>query len=611
MAVIFVFGLLLPSYMSKKKASEAPTEQGEDVEKGQKKGEKAADHQPGSEGQGEGDHQPGSEGGSEGEGEEGEAGEAEEGQGPAKPELPDYPEEKVKLETPHVKAVFSTRGGTLVRYELLDHHYYLEKEKKNQDLVSQLPETGARLNQLLFRAESAKAPVPDNLAYRVLKQTDDTAVFVSEVGPWRIKRWTRIFDDYRLNVATTITNIGDEPAAIKPFFEIQSYKEQKKAKGILGWLNPSRDIPGGLCNLAGETEHKDIGKLQKEKLTRAGEILFTAVDELYFMSSLIPVKGKKKAGGDAALAADQAASFGCTVSVDENKVIRAQLFRAESNLAPGESTTLRAISYMGPKEYNRLSDFGYMLKTAINFGWFGSLSIFFLATLKTLYGWVGNWGLAIILLTLVIKLILLPLTHWSYVSMRNMAAVKPLIDEINKKFSAPEDREKKNQAMLELYKTHKINPMMGCFPMLLQMPIWISLYSMLARSVELYHTPFFLWITDLSQRDPYFILPVVLGGSMFVQQKLTPTTADSQQAKMLMYFMPVMFTGFMLFLPAGLNLYILVSTVLTILQQKLLYKPKVATTVDKKVQLMADLDQKELSNLKKDKSRKSKDGKRN
>lgn len=604
MAVIFVFGLLLPSYMSKKKQAETPTAQEEKKET--KPGTKTAEGKD--EGAAEGEPANGTEGEGKAEGETGDG----KGQETGKPPLPDYPEEKVKLETPLVTAVFSTRGGSLVRYELLDHHYYLEKDRKNQDLVSRLPESGAGLPQLLFRAESASAPVPDDLAYRVLKQTDDTAVFVSEYGPWRIKRWVRIFDGYMLNVATTITNVGQEPAGIKPFFEVQSYKEQKKATGILGWLNPSRDIPGGLCNLAGETEHKDIGKLQKEKLSRAGEILFTSVDELYFTSSLIPVKGKKKAGGgDSVLASDQTGSFGCTVSVDENQVIRAQLFRAESNLAPGESTTLRAISYMGPKEYNRLSDFGYMLKTAINFGWFGSLSIFFLGTLKWLYSWAGNWGLAIILLTLVIKIILLPLTHWSYVSMRNMAAVKPLIDEINKKFGAPEDREKKNQAMLELYKTHKINPMMGCFPMLIQMPIWIALYSMLARSVELYHTPFFLWITDLSQRDPYFILPVVLGASMFIQQKLTPTTADSQQAKMLMYFMPIMFTGFMLFLPAGLNLYILVSTVLTILQQKLLYKPKVATTVDKKVQLMADIDQKELSTLKKDKARKSKDGKRN
>jgi YidC/Oxa1 family membrane protein insertase len=143
---------------------------------------------------------------------------------------------------------------------------------------------------------------------------------------------------------------------------------------------------------------------------------------------------------------------------------------------------------------------------------------------------------------------------------------------------------------MALYKTHKINPLMGCFPMLLQMPIWIALYRMLANSVELYRTPLILWISDMSQPDPYFVLPLVLGASMFLQQKLTPTTADSQQAKMMMYMMPIMFTFFMLMLPAGLNLYILVNTVLTIAQQKLLYRPKVVTAEASKVQLMSEME---------------------
>jgi YidC/Oxa1 family membrane protein insertase len=226
--------------------------------------------------------------------------------------------------------------------------------------------------------------------------------------------------------------------------------------------------------------------------------------------------------------------------------------------------------------------------------------------LKTFYSWFGNWGLAIIFLTFIIKLVLLPLTHWSYVSMRNLSAIKPLIDDINRRYNAPEDREKKNQAILELYKTHKINPMMGCFPMLLQMPIWIALYQMLARSVELYHSKFFLWIDDLSQRDPYFVLPLVLGASMFVQQKMTPTTADSQQAKMMLYFMPAMFTVFMLMLPSGLNLYILVSTILTIIQQKFMYKPKVVTASEANVKLMADIDNKEVSAITRSKKRRNK-----
>ena len=582
MAVIFVFGVLIPSFMEKGKkgepsgqtTSEKTTTGGGKKEAGAPQ-EKEATPEKGAE-----ETPPAAE---------------------AKPALPSYPEEKVTLRTPLVKAVFSTKGAALVSYELLDTHYDVDKGGRNQDLVTRDPVDGSPLRQIGFLGESPGGRVPEDLGYRIGKVTEDTVLFVSEVGPWRVTRWYRMFDGYKINTSTTVTNIGSAPASLKPAMVVRSYKEEKKISGIMAWLNPSRDIPSGLCNLAGDTERKEIKKLRGEKLSQAGEILFTAVDDLYFMATLIPVKPPRTGGGDSALAADQGASSGCVVSADEQGIIEARLTRAESNLAPGQSTTMGAISYMGPKEYTRLSDFGYELRTAINFGWFGALAIFFLAVLKVLHGWVVNWGLAIILLTVIVKVVLMPLTHWSSVSMRNMTAVKPLIDEINKRYSAPADREKKNQAMMELYKAHKINPAMGCLPMLLQMPIWIALYSMLARSVELYHTPFFLWIGDLSQRDPYFVLPILLGGSMFLQQKMMPTTTDSQQAKMMMYFMPVMFTGFMLFLPAGLNLYILVSTVLTIVQQQVMYKPKVATAPEKKVQLLAEIDQREL---KKDKARK-------
>ena len=181
--------------------------------------------------------------------------------------------------------------------------------------------------------------------------------------------------------------------------------------------------------------------------------------------------------------------------------------------------------------------------------------------------------------------------------MQKMQGLKPLIDDLNRKYPEPEDKEKKSKELMRLYSTHKINPFTGCFPMLLQMPIWISLYRMLGASVELYRTPLFLWIKDMSQPDPWFVLPIVLGGSMFAQQKLTPTTADAQQAKMMLWMMPIMFTVFMLFLPAGLCLYILVNTVLTVAQQQLLYRPKALQSGTKSaasVTLMSEMDPAEV-----------------
>jgi YidC/Oxa1 family membrane protein insertase len=154
--------------------------------------------------------------------------------------------------------------------------------------------------------------------------------------------------------------------------------------------------------------------------------------------------------------------------------------------------------------------------------------------------------------------------------MQRMASLKPMMEELKVKYG--KDKERLNQEMMNLYKREKVNPLGGCLPMLLQMPIWIALYRTIYSAVDLYQAPLGLWITDLSAPDPYFVLPLVLGVSMFVQQKLSPTTMDSAQAKMMLYMMPAMFTVFMLFLPSGLNLYILVNTVLSLAQQWYLKK---------------------------------------
>jgi YidC/Oxa1 family membrane protein insertase len=188
-----------------------------------------------------------------------------------------------------------------------------------------------------------------------------------------------------------------------------------------------------------------------------------------------------------------------------------------------------------------------------------------LHVLKWCHAMVPSWTLAIILLTVLVKLLLLPLTQKSYSQMQRMSSLKPQMDALREKYG--KDKNRLNQEMMNLYKREKVNPLGGCFPMLLQMPIWIALYRTIYSSAELYQAPMGLWIQDLSAPDPWFVMPLVLGVLMFLQQKMTPTATDSQQAKMMLYIMPVMFTVFMLFLPAGLNLYILVNTILSLAQQ--------------------------------------------
>ena len=235
-------------------------------------------------------------------------------------------------------------------------------------------------------------------------------------------------------------------------------------------------------------------------------------------------------------------------------------------LEAGRDHLVRTAVYMGPKDLDAMHAFGHQATAAVDLGWFTFIAEGLVWLLRSIFNLVGNWGLAIVLLTFLVKLVLYPLTAASFKNMAKMSELKPHLDAINAKYG--DDREAKGQATMALYREHKVNPFAGCLPMLLQMPIWFALYQSLSTNLELYHSPFALFWTDLSARDPYFVLPLLLGVLMFVQQKLTPTASmDPQQAKVMLYMMPIMITGFMLFLPAGLCLYMVTNSVLSISQQ--------------------------------------------
>ncbi|HEX7487452.1 MAG TPA: membrane protein insertase YidC, partial [Anaeromyxobacteraceae bacterium] len=229
--------------------------------------------------------------------------------------------------------------------------------------------------------------------------------------------------------------------------------------------------------------------------------------------------------------------------------------------------------FAGPKQLDLLRGYGRELETAVDYGAITNLFAFFarilLSVMRALEGVVRNWGLAIILLTVLVKALLYPLTAKSMQSMNEMRKLQPEIEKLKAKHG--EDKEKLNQAVMQLYQQHKVNPLGGCLPMLIQMPIWFALYATLQTSVELYREPF-LWLKDLTQFDPYYILPLAMGSSSFLMQKISPQPADNAQAKMLLYFMPIFFTFIMLRLPAGLTLYILVNNVLSIAQQQWLMR---------------------------------------
>lgn len=231
---------------------------------------------------------------------------------------------------------------------------------------------------------------------------------------------------------------------------------------------------------------------------------------------------------------------------------------------PGQQGAVSAGFYAGPKDQYRLAEISPYLDLSVDYGWLWWIAQPLFWLLIKIHGFVGNWGVAIILLTVLIKTVFFKLSATSYRSMANMRRVAPKMQDIREQYG--EDKAKQSQAMMELYKKEKINPMGGCLPVLVQMPVFISLYWVLMESVELRHSPFFLWIEDLSVMDPLFVLPLLMGASMWFMQKLNPPPPDPMQAK-IMQWLPVIFTFFFLWFPAGLVLYWVVNNLLSMAQQ--------------------------------------------
>ncbi|GJL77131.1 MAG: membrane protein insertase YidC [Nitrospinaceae bacterium] len=283
-----------------------------------------------------------------------------------------------------------------------------------------------------------------------------------------------------------------------------------------------------------------------------GDVKWTAFQNKYFGAALVPLSGTKsslvKKEGDRLY-----------VGLDFESV---QSAVSSSHLL-----------YAGTKQLQVLEDSGYKLFRLMDYGWFGNKFAFLvkplLKTLEYFHGITGNYGWSIIFLTFIIKLLFFPLTHKSFKSMKGMQKVQPYIKLIQERNKG--DRQKINEEMLELYKKHKVNPLGGCLPMLLQIPVFIALYHALFFSIELRGAPFMGWIQDLSVQDPYYVTPVLMGVTMFLQQRLSPAVGDPVQQKIMM-FLPIVFTFLFMSFPAGLVIYWTVNNILTISQQYYIYK---------------------------------------
>ena len=307
----------------------------------------------------------------------------------------------------------------------------------------------------------------------------------------------------------------------------------------------------GLMGSASLVDDKVLKETPDGEAERKGDVKWSAIQDKYFLSVLIPQKAT------AALAKKEG-----------DKLVSAGVRFAP----PANGSTLAMQLYAGPKEYDTLKLLSVGLEDTIDFGWFvfGSWGlvkavakpIFYV--LRFLYEFTHNYGITIILLTLSIKLMFVPLQYKSYKSMKQMQVIQPKVLALQTKFK--DDRERLNKELIKLYKDHKVNPVGGCLPMVLQMPVFVALFNILYMTIDLRQAPFMLWIKDLSVQDPYYVLPIIMGATMVIQQKITPTTMDPTQAK-IMLFLPVFMTFLFVNFPAGLVLYWLTNNVLTITQQ--------------------------------------------
>ena len=259
--------------------------------------------------------------------------------------------------------------------------------------------------------------------------------------------------------------------------------------------------------------------------------------------------------------------------LDKSDVIPSATFFKDSNTIVGRLSysilnrssefSINYMGFIGPKSTEILEGLDPKLSSLVDFGWFHWIGKILLKLMKVFHGISGNWGVAVVLMTLLVRVVLLPLNVFSYKSMKKMQVIQPEIKAIKEKYK--DDSQRANREVMGIMKENNVNPLLGCLPMFLQFPIFIALYRVLGQSIELYQAPFAFWIQDLSLKDPFYILPVLMGISMFVQMKIQPNTMEPAQRRIMM-FLPIMFVFFMLSLPSGLTLYILVSTLFGILQ---------------------------------------------
>ena len=453
-------------------------------------------------------------------------------------------EQTVTVETDLIRVELSNRGGVIRSWELKRYHTAPPEVKPVQ---------------LVYQGGKFKGPLSITVANADIDKTIRESLYTVE------KDFTTLDAAHPVGHVTmqfhdSATHLGVEKRltfhhgsyVVDVSFAIEGVTESYDIVlgtnfGIVEW----GDGFIGLIGSASQVDNKIEKETPEKELERKGTVQWVALQDKYFLSVLMPKEGA------AALA-----------KTEDQKIVSAGVRMAASGAASSVALQL----YAGPKEYDTLRSLGIGLEDMIDFGWFiyGSWTIVksvakpIFYVLRFIHDYVGNYGITIILLTVAIKLLFVPLQYKSYKSMKMMRVIQPKIKEVQEKYKG--DRDRLNKELMKLYREQKVNPLGGFLPMFLQMPVFVALFNVLYMSIDLRQAPFMLWVSDLSIQDPYYVLPVIMGVTMFIQQKITPTTMDPAQAK-IMLVLPIGMTFLFVNFPAGLVLYWLTNNTLTITQQ--------------------------------------------
>lgn len=460
--------------------------------------------------------------------------------------------ETIRVRTDYLSVEIDSVGGDLRRIELLKHAaredrqkpFVLFEQTATHTYVAQSGLIGANLpnhtsRYTAERSEYALTPGEPDLTVR-LRALDPGGVEVVKTFVFRAS-------SYLIDVGFDITYRG--AGEISPYAYFQLLRDANPPAG------DSKLVPT-FSGAEIYTEQDKLTKLEFEDIAEGQAKVpaqasngWLAFVQHYFLAAWIPQ-------GDT-----QREFFLRAVG---NGLVAGGVILPAGTLADGQTTSIAVPLYVGPQEQDQLKALAPGLELAVDYGWLRVLAVPLFWILKEINDLVGNWGVAIIVLTILIKLVFYPLSAASYRSMAKMKVLAPKLQRLKERYG--EDRQKMHEAMIDLYKTEKINPLGGCLPIVVQIPVFIALYWVLLLSVELRYAPFALWIIDLSRPDPYYVLPVLMGATMFIQTWLNPAPPDPMQAR-LMKIMPVAFSVFFFFFPSGLVLYWLINNVLSIAQQ--------------------------------------------